>query len=101
MVGINNKKTHPLPPSPTNRTKPNQPNLPKNHQPTRTLHQTHTTHRHPYSAEIVFRPNTADDPSRRKPDITRMRETFGWEPKVPLREGLARMVDDFKRRLQV
>jgi UDP-glucuronate decarboxylase len=52
-------------------------------------------------AEIVFRPNTADDPSRRKPDITRMQETFGWEPKVTLRDGLGRMVSDFKGRLHV
>ena len=52
-------------------------------------------------AEIVFRPNTADDPSRRKPDISRMRETFGWEPKVALRDGLSRMVADFKERLGV
>lgn len=49
----------------------------------------------------MFRPNTADDPSRRKPDITRMRETFGWEPQVKLRDGLARMVEDFRGRLHV
>lgn len=29
------------------------------------------------------------------------KELLGWEPKVPLREGLASMVDDFKRRLHV
>jgi UDP-glucuronate decarboxylase len=52
-------------------------------------------------AEIEFRDNTADDPSRRKPDITKARELLGWEPKVELREGLASMVDDFKRRLHV
>jgi UDP-glucuronate decarboxylase len=53
------------------------------------------------NAEIVFRENTADDPSRRRPDITKMREKYGWQPRVPLREGLALMVDDFKRRLHV
>ncbi|GBF94926.1 UDP-glucuronic acid decarboxylase [Raphidocelis subcapitata] len=52
-------------------------------------------------AEIVFRPNTADDPSRRKPDISKMRTAFGWEPRVKLRDGLQRMVADFKARLHV
>jgi len=52
-------------------------------------------------AEIVFRENTADDPSRRKPDITKAKELLGWEPKVTLREGLASMVDDFRKRLHI
>lgn len=51
-------------------------------------------------AEIVFKENTADDPSRRKPDISRAKKELGWEPKVPLADGLALMVDDFKERLQ-
>lgn len=53
------------------------------------------------AAEIVFRENTSDDPGRRKPDITKAKTMLGWEPKVPLREGLALMVDDFKKRLKV
>lgn len=53
------------------------------------------------NAKVVFQPNTADDPSRRQPDITRMKAKYGWEPKVPLKEGLLRMVDDFRRRLHV
>ncbi len=53
------------------------------------------------NAVIEFRENTADDPGRRKPDITKVKTTLGWEPKVPLREGLALMVDDFKTRLHV
>lgn len=52
-------------------------------------------------AEIVFWENTADDPARRRPDITKMRETYNWEPKVALKDGLGRMVEDFKRRLHV
>lgn len=52
-------------------------------------------------AQIVFRENTADDPSRRKPDISKAKELLGWEPKVSLREGLASMVSDFKHRLHV
>lgn len=52
-------------------------------------------------SEIIFQENTADDPKCRKPDITKIQTTLGWEPKVPLREGLQRMVEDFKTRLGV
>jgi len=46
--------------------------------------------------EIVFRPLPTDDPTRRRPDISRARELLGWEPTVPLREGLARTVAWFR-----
>ncbi|RLN22936.1 UDP-glucuronic acid decarboxylase 2-like [Panicum miliaceum] len=48
-------------------------------------------------ARIEFRPNTADDPHKRKPDISRAKELLGWEPKVPLHEGLPLMVTDFRK----
>ena len=41
-----------------------------------------------------------DDPQRRCPDITRARTLLGWEPKVSLEEGLARTIEDFRRRLE-
>ncbi len=50
-------------------------------------------------AQIVFRENTADDPSRRKPDITKAKTLLGWSPTVELREGLSLMVSDFRARL--
>ncbi|RRT69396.1 hypothetical protein B296_00009709 [Ensete ventricosum] len=50
-------------------------------------------------AKIEFRPNTADDPHKRKPDITRAKELLGWEPKMSLREGLPLMVSDFRKRI--
>ncbi|KAK9823383.1 hypothetical protein WJX72_002384 [[Myrmecia] bisecta] len=53
------------------------------------------------NAAIIYKENTADDPSRRKPDITKIKTRLGWEPKVALREGLALMVDDFAKRLHV
>lgn len=53
------------------------------------------------NAVVEFRENTADDPSRRRPDITKVKEMLGWQPEVQLREGLLRMVDDFKHRLGV
>ncbi|KAL7095703.1 hypothetical protein ACP275_10G040700 [Erythranthe tilingii] len=51
------------------------------------------------SATIEFKPNTADDPHKRKPDISKAKEFLNWEPKVSLREGLPRMVDDFRNRI--
>ncbi len=38
---------------------------------------------------IVHQPLPQDDPARRCPDIAKARALLGWEPKVPLREGLA------------
>src|SRR6185295_4773339 len=52
------------------------------------------------SAPIEYRDLPADDPKVRKPDITRARETLGWEPKVPLREGLQRTIEYFGRILE-
>lgn len=51
-------------------------------------------------AQIAYRANTADDPHQRKPDISRAKALLGWAPKVPLREGLPLMVEDFKARLK-
>ncbi|XP_016444993.1 UDP-glucuronic acid decarboxylase 1 [Nicotiana tabacum] len=51
------------------------------------------------SATIEFRANTADDPHKRKPDISKAKELLNWEPKVPLREGLPLMVNDFRNRI--
>ena len=46
--------------------------------------------------EITFKPLPQDDPTRRRPDITRARTLLGWEPKVSLRDGLAMSLDYFK-----
>lgn len=48
------------------------------------------------SVEIAFRPLPTDDPTRRRPDIHRARTQLGWEPAVPLREGLSRTVAWFR-----
>jgi UDP-glucuronate decarboxylase len=39
-------------------------------------------------SEIIFEPLPEDDPQQRQPDISLAKEKLGWEPKVPLREGL-------------
>jgi dTDP-glucose 4,6-dehydratase len=46
-------------------------------------------------SKIVFRPLPEDDPKQRRPDIAKARRILGWEPKVPLEEGLRRTVDYF------
>ncbi|KAI7736073.1 hypothetical protein M8C21_023690 [Ambrosia artemisiifolia] len=51
------------------------------------------------NAKIEFRPNTEDDPHMRKPDISRAKELLGWQPVVPLQEGLPMMVSDFRQRI--
>lgn len=45
---------------------------------------------------IIHKPLPQNDPTRRKPDITRAHEEIGWKPVVPLAEGLARTIDYFK-----
>ncbi|XP_011011220.1 PREDICTED: UDP-glucuronic acid decarboxylase 2-like isoform X2 [Populus euphratica] len=51
------------------------------------------------NARIEFRPNTEDDPHKRKPDITKAKDLLGWEPKISLRQGLPMMVSDFRQRI--
>ena len=45
---------------------------------------------------VNAKPLPADDPLQRKPDITLARTRLGWEPKIPLREGLVRTIAYFK-----
>jgi nucleoside-diphosphate-sugar epimerase len=44
-------------------------------------------------SSIVREPLPVDDPTRRRPDATLAREQLGWEPKIELREGLARTAE--------
>jgi UDP-glucuronate decarboxylase len=51
-------------------------------------------------SEIVHAPLPTDDPTRRKPDITRARELLAdWTPRIPLEEGLSATIEDFRKRL--
>ncbi|HWF88499.1 MAG TPA: UDP-glucuronic acid decarboxylase family protein [Pyrinomonadaceae bacterium] len=50
---------------------------------------------------FTYLPLPADDPRQRKPDITRAQTALGWNPTIPLREGLTRTVEDFKARVKV
>ena len=48
------------------------------------------------TSRLIEKPLPVDDPERRKPDISLARARLGWEPQVPLREGLARTIDWFR-----
>ncbi len=48
---------------------------------------------------LEYKPLPDDDPVRRRPDITRARETLGWEPTVTLKDGLAQTIAYFERLL--
>jgi UDP-glucuronate decarboxylase len=51
-------------------------------------------------SELVFRALPADDPVRRRPDITRARTLLGWEPRISLAEGLGKTIAYFRERLR-
>ncbi len=47
-------------------------------------------------SEIVYKPLPQDDPKTRRPDITRAKEVLGWEPRVPVEEGLKKTIDWYR-----
>lgn len=51
------------------------------------------------TVELTRRPLPADDPKQRCPDIAKARTLFGFEPKVPLEQGLKATLEDFRARL--
>jgi UDP-glucuronate decarboxylase len=50
-------------------------------------------------SKLVKRPLPADDPTQRCPDISRAKEVLGWQPTVPLEEGLGKTIAYFDRLL--
>jgi dTDP-glucose 4,6-dehydratase len=51
------------------------------------------------SSKVVFKPLPTDDPKVRQPDITRARTLLGWEPKVPLEQGLTSTIEYFRKKM--
>jgi dTDP-glucose 4,6-dehydratase len=49
---------------------------------------------------ILFEPLPQDDPTRRRPDITRAKQLLGWEPKIKLRHGLEKSLEYFRACVQ-
>jgi dTDP-glucose 4,6-dehydratase len=50
-------------------------------------------------SRIVYQALPTDDPKVRQPDITRARTLLGWEPTVPLEEGLGRTIQYFRTKV--
>jgi nucleoside-diphosphate-sugar epimerase len=48
---------------------------------------------------MAYNPAPPDDPVRRRPDISLAQTKLQWEPKIPLREGLAKTMDYFRAEL--
>jgi dTDP-glucose 4,6-dehydratase len=49
-------------------------------------------------SKIEYRSLPADDPKVRQPDISKAKKLLGWEPRVPLSEGLGLTIDYFRSR---
>ena len=47
-------------------------------------------------SKLVFHELPKDDPKQRRPDISRAKQLLGWEPHIPLREGLAKVIEYYK-----
>ena len=47
-------------------------------------------------SEFIKKPIELDDPSKRKPDISKAKELLNWEPQIPVEEGLTKTIDYFK-----
>lgn len=50
-------------------------------------------------SKIIYKPLPMDDPRCRQPDITKAKAVLGWEPKIPLEEGLDYTIDYFRKYL--
>lgn len=51
-------------------------------------------------SEIQHLNGVEDDPTRRKPDISRAKKVLDWEPKVPLKKGLQLTIEYFRTELE-
>ncbi len=51
------------------------------------------------ASKIVYAPLPQDDPTQRQPDISKAKEILGWQPLVPLDEGLKETVEFFRQSL--
>ena len=52
------------------------------------------------TSKIVYRELPDDDPTRRRPDISKAKELLGWEPQIPLETGLKNTIDFFRSTLK-
>ena len=52
-------------------------------------------------SKIIYLPLPQDDPTQRKPVIDLAKKELGWEPTIPLEEGLKKTIDYFKKQLEI
>jgi len=52
------------------------------------------------SSRIVHRPLPADDPTRRRPDISKAQELLGWRPTVAFADGLRKAIGYFEQTIR-
>lgn len=52
------------------------------------------------TSKIETMPAVEDDPQRRKPDISRAKKVINWEPRVPLKVGLEKTIEYFRKELE-
>lgn len=52
------------------------------------------------TSKIETMPAVEDDPQRRKPDIARAKKFLNWEPRVPLKVGLEKTIEYFRKELE-
>ena len=51
-------------------------------------------------SKIIFEPIPEDDPSRRKPDISKAKKILDWKPRVKFNDGLAKTIAYFEKQLK-
>lgn len=51
--------------------------------------------------KVVYKDLPSDDPTQRKPDITLAKNKLGWEPKIPLAQGLDKTIEYFKTQIEL
>ena len=54
----------------------------------------------PRRVNIVYKPMPTDDPQKRRPDITRAKESLNWQPRWTVRMGLEEMVRYYKAKME-
>ncbi len=52
-------------------------------------------------SKIIYLPLPSDDPTQRKPVIDLAKKELGWEPTIPLEEGLKKTIDYFRKTLDI
>jgi UDP-glucuronate decarboxylase len=50
-------------------------------------------------SKLIFKPLPSDDPKQRKPDISKAKQLLGWEPQIPLQEGLKATIAYFESKI--